>query len=146
LLEQHLSDEDRIRSCRFLSNAAIAEKDVNVIASFWTDQIHVLGSMSLQLSGIEANRRFYVDQFASRPDTTYVRTPTTVTVMQSWGTGMESGEWVAAWTDPDGPVRVTGRYMAQWLRVDNEWRIQGELYVPTSCVGGAYCTRHPVKG
>lgn len=102
--------------------------------------------MGLQLAGIEANRRFYLGQFERRPDTLYVRTPSSVQVMQPWKVGLESGHWVATWTDPDGAVRVTGQYMAQWLRAGAGWRIQGELYVPTSCTGGAYCARHPLEG
>lgn len=141
-----MTDEERIRAARSASNLAIVRKDVDTIASFWTDEVHVLGSMSLQLSGIEANRRFYEAQFAKRPDTTYARTPSTVQVMATWGVALESGEWVATWTDPDGPVRVSGNYMAQWLRSEAGWRIQGELYVPTSCAGGDYCERHPSKG
>jgi hypothetical protein len=102
--------------------------------------------MSLQLSGIEANRQFYEAQFARRPDTIYTRTPSTVHAMAAWKVALESGDWVATWTDIDGPVRVSGNYMAQWLRSEAGWRIQGELYVPTSCAGGAYCERHPIKG
>lgn len=140
-----LAEEAHIRAARAASNAAVARKDVDAIASFWTDGIHVLGSMSLQLSGIEANRRFYTEQFAKRPDTGYVRIPSTVQVMRAWGIAMESGKWLGTWTDPDGPVQVTGRYMAQWLKLESGWRIQGELYVPTSCVGGAYCAEHPAR-
>ena len=141
-----MNDEGCIRAARAASNLAIARKDVETIASFWTKDVHVLGSMSLQLSGIEANRRFYEEQFARRPDTTYKRTPLVVQVMATWRVALESGEWAGTWTDADGLVRVGGSYMAQWLLEEAGWRIQGELYVPTSCVGGAYCARHPVIG
>jgi uncharacterized protein (TIGR02246 family) len=141
-----VTDEERIRAARAASNEAILSKDVDAIASFWTDEVHVLGSMSLQLSGVKANRQFYVAQFAKRPDTTYARAPSTVHVMAAWKVALESGEWVATWTDPDGPTRISGSYMAQWLHSEAGWRIQGELYVPTTCSGGAYCERHPVKG
>lgn len=139
-----MTDEALIRAARSTSNAAIVRKDVNAIASLWTDEIHVLGSMSLQLSGVQANRRFYEAQFARRPDTNYERTPVTVQVMAAWRVALETGEWIATWTDPDGAVRLGGSYMAQWLRLTAGWRIQGEIYVPTSCTGGAYCKRHPL--
>ncbi len=144
--DAQLADEQSIRTSRAFSNAAIARKDVDAIASIWTSEIHVVGSMSSQLSGVEANRRIYIDQFASRPDTLYIRTPSTVSVMSNWGVGMETGEWVGQWTDPDGLVKLTGRYMAQWIKIQGEWRIQGEMYVPVTCVGSAYCLRHPLKG
>jgi ketosteroid isomerase-like protein len=143
--DPQLPDDERIRRARASSNAAIARKDVDAIASFWTEGIHVSGSMGLHLAGIEANRRFYTDQFAGRPDTVYVRTPSEVQAMDAWRVALESGQWVATWTDADGPVQVTGRYMAQWLRIGGEWLIHGELYVPTACVGGAYCARHPLQ-
>lgn len=47
----------------------------------------------------------------------------------------------AAGTEPDGRVELRGRYMAQWVCVEGDWRIQGELYVPTSCIDGVYCAR-----
>ena len=141
-----LPDEESIRACRAQSNAALARRDVDAIASFWTEEIHVTSSMSSQLCGVEANRRLYQDLFASRPDTLYIRTPSEVVVMPAWQVALEAGEWVGTWTDPDGAVRVSGRYMAQWLRGAAGWRIQAELYVPTACEGGAYCARHPVKG
>lgn len=139
----HQVEEERIRDTRLRSNVAIARKEVDAIAAFWTDEIHVVSSTGVGLSGIEANRRFYTRQFASRPDTSYVRTPAAVQVMDAWGVALESGGWVATWTDADGPVEVTGFYMAQWLRAGKDWRIHAELYTPTSCVGGAYCSRHP---
>jgi ketosteroid isomerase-like protein len=140
-----VTDEDLIRAARAASNAAILRQDLDTICSFWTAEVHVLGSISLQLSGVEANRRFYDEQFAKRPDTIYTRTASTVHAMAAWKVGLESGDWVATWTDPDGPVMISGRYMAQWLRSEAGWRIQGELYVPTACEGGKYCERHPVK-
>ena len=138
-----LSDEDCIRQARSLSNAAIARQDLDAIAVWWSAGIHVTGSTAAQLAGVEATRRFYAAQFARRPDTRWDRTPALVRVLAPWGVGLESGHWVGTWTDPDGPVRVGGDYMAQWLRSGGQWRIQAELYVPTECTGGAYCARHP---
>jgi ketosteroid isomerase-like protein len=139
------TDEDRIRDARSLSNAAIAQQDIAAIVSFWTEAIHVTGSMGAHLCGPAENERFYREQFKRRPDTRYIRTPSTVQVMPPWQVGLECGDWVATWTDPDGAVQVTGRYMAQWLQVSGQWRIHGELYVPTSCTGGDYCARHPLQ-
>lgn len=139
------TDADRIRAHRLASNAAVARHDTDAIAAFWSDAVQVTGSMGRQLAGPAANRRFYEERFAARPDTLYVRTPLDIEVMSAWGVALEAGEWEATWTDPDGPVRVAGRYMAQWLRAGGNWRIHGELYVPTTCAGGAYCARHPLE-
>lgn len=82
-------------------------------------------------------------QFARRPDTNYVRRPTTIDVYAPWNVAAERGEWTGRWTDPDGPLEIGGTYLAQWRRIDNEWLIQSELFVPTHCTGGAYCRARP---
>jgi uncharacterized protein (TIGR02246 family) len=138
-----VTDEDAIRAARAGSNRAIARHDLDGIASVWMDDVLVLGSTSVQLLGAPANRRFYAAQFARRPDTVWVRTPSAVSVMADWHVAAEEGHWSGHWTEPDGPLALNGRYMAQWVRTADGWRIQGELYVPTACAGGAYCARPP---
>ena len=137
------TDEALIRAARASSNDAIARHDIEGIARLWMDDVIVLGSTSVQIAGAEANRRFYLAAFARRPDTVWVRAPSAVSVMPAWHIGREEGDWTGRWTDPDGPVEVRGRYMAQWVHTADGWRIQGELYVPMACVGGAYCERPP---
>ncbi|KWT74702.1 MULTISPECIES: DUF4440 domain-containing protein [unclassified Variovorax] len=137
------TDEDSIRAARALSNEAIANQDIEGIASVWMDDVLVLGSTSAQLIGAQANRRFYMAQFERRPDTLWVRTPSAISVMSSWRVALEEGHWSGRWTEPDGLVELGGRYMAQWVRAVHGWRIQGELYGATACVGGAYCSRPP---
>jgi hypothetical protein len=56
---------------------------------------------------------------------------------------MERGEWTGTWTEPDGPLEIGGTYLAQWRKVDGQWMIQAELFVPTRCTGAAYCRQHP---
>lgn len=134
------TDEHSIRAMRARSNLSIANQDIEGIAGAWMDDITVLGSTSVQLHGAPANRAFYLAQFARRPDTVWVRTPSAVRVMAAWGVALEEGDWSGAWTEPDGQLALSGRYMAQWVRADRGWRIQGELYVATTCKGGAYCS------
>ena len=81
--------------------------------------------------------------FTRRPDTKWVRTPTRIQVNDAWHVASEEGEWVGTWTDPDGPVRIGGTYLAQWREVDGHWRIQAEVFVPLTCSGGSYCAQHP---
>jgi ketosteroid isomerase-like protein len=141
--EEGDAPEDAIRAARAFSNLAIARHDLDAIASVWMDDVLVLGSTSVQLAGAEANRRFYAAQFARRSDTSWVRTPSAVSTLSAWRVGLEEGDWSGRWTEPDGPIELRGRYMAQWVQTARGWRIQGELYVPTACAGGAYCERPP---
>jgi ketosteroid isomerase-like protein len=137
------ADEAAVRAARARSNEAIAAHDVAGIARHWMPDVHIVTSTSAQGSGREVNGQRMAQQFARRPDTIYVRTPATVEVFEPWSVASERGEWTGRWTEPDGPVQVSGTYLAQWRKVDGTWHIQAELFVPTACRGSAYCAAHP---
>ena len=105
--------------------------------------VTVMSSTSAAATGAIANVQRMAAQFARRPDTRWVRTPDRITVFDAWAVASERGHWVGTWTEPDGPVTIRGSYEAQWRRVDGVWRIQGELFVPLHCDGGAYCLARP---
>ena len=135
--------EQLIRAARARSNAAIAAHDLAGVAREWMAGVSVLGSTGTHAQGHAANAQNLARQFERRPDTLYVRTPTAIAVFAPWAVAAERGEWVATWTEPDGPLKLSGTYQAQWRCIDDLWLIQGELFVPTDCEGGAYCARHP---
>ncbi|MBY0492935.1 MAG: nuclear transport factor 2 family protein [Cyanobacteria bacterium] len=143
LSAQTKSDEALIRDSRAQSNAAIARHDAPGIAGFWMDDIHITTSTSAQATGIATNRDRMSQQFNRRPDTVYVRTPSTIDVFAAWAVASERGEWVGRWTEPDGAMEIRGTYLAQWRKVDGRWLIQSELYVPTQCKGSKYCSQRP---
>ena len=103
----------------------------------------IVSSTSAQAAGKEANQQRMARQFASRPDTVYVRRPTAIDVYASWAVASERGEWTGRWTEPDGALEIGGTYLAQWRKVDGRWLIQAELFVPTRCTGGKYCRNRP---
>jgi uncharacterized protein (TIGR02246 family) len=137
------TDEDMIRAARARSNAAIAAHDPAAIARVWMEDVHVVSSTSTQTAGRDANRQRMAQQFANRPDTVYVRRPTTIDVYAPWSVAAERGEWTGRWTEPDGAFEIGGTYLVQWRKVAGEWLIQAELYVPTRCSGAKYCTQRP---
>lgn len=137
------SDEQVIRESRAASNAAIARHDATGIASFWMDDIHITTSTSAQAAGRAPNQERMAQQFQRRPDTIYVRTPSTIDVFGNWAVASERGEWVGRWTEPDGKLEISGTYLAQWRKVGGRWMIQSELYVPTKCKGSQYCKQRP---
>ncbi|MEZ5293904.1 MAG: nuclear transport factor 2 family protein [Vicinamibacterales bacterium] len=136
-------DAAAIRAARAASNAAIAAHDVAGIARHWLPDVHIVTSTSTQGTGPEVNGQRMAQQFQRRPDTVYVRTPSTIDVFGAWNVASERGEWTGRWTEPDGVVDVGGTYLAQWRKVDGTWRIQAELFVPTRCRGSKYCAGHP---
>jgi ketosteroid isomerase-like protein len=138
-----MSPAEAIAAARARSNAAIAAHDTAAIAREWMPDIHVTTSTGVRNAGADANANGMQAQFTRRPDTKWVRTPTRIQVFDAWQVASEEGEWVGTWTDPDGPVRIGGTYLAQWRFSNNRWRIQAEVFVPLHCDGGAYCRAHP---
>ena len=132
-----------IAAARARSNAAIVAHDIARIAREWMPDVHVVSSTGVQNAGVDANSRAMQAAFTRRPDTQWVRTPRTITVNERWDVASEEGRWVGTWTEPDGPLRIAGAYLAQWRRVDGRWRIQAEVFVPVECAGGAYCSARP---
>ena len=140
---QQTADDRMIRDARARSNAAIAAHDPAGIAQAWMEDVHVTSSTSAQTSGRSANQERMAQQFARRPDTIYVRTPSVIEVFAPWAVASERGGWTGRWTEPDGVMEIGGTYLVQWRRIDGRWLIQSELYVPTHCKGSAYCNRRP---
>jgi ketosteroid isomerase-like protein len=136
-------DERLIREARARSNAAIAARDPAQIARVWMDNVHVVTSTSAQATGRIANQQRFVEQFKNRPDTVYVRTPAAIEIYPAWNVAAERGEWTGGWTDADGKLTIGGTYLVQWRKINGEWLIQAELYVPTRCRGSKYCDAHP---
>ena len=143
LARQQSRDEQLIREARARSNAAIVAHDPTAMARLWMDDVHVIRSTGAQVAGRERNQERMAQQFATRPDTIYVRQPSAIDVYLPWEMASERGEWTARWTEPDGTVDMAGTYMAQWRRLGGVWLIQAELYVPTRCVGSKYCSQRP---
>jgi uncharacterized protein (TIGR02246 family) len=140
---QMSTDERMIREARARSNAAIAAHDPASIARLWMNDVLVVRSTGSQVAGRERNQERMAQQFATRPDTIYVRQPSAIDVYLPWAMASERGEWTARWTEPDGAVDIAGTYMAQWHQVDGAWLIRAELYVPTRCSGSRYCSQRP---
>ena len=136
-------DEQLIRDARARSNRAIAAHDLPAIARERAADVHVVSSTSAQTAGRDANRERMAAQFKSRPDTVYVRTPTSIDVYTPWAVASERGEWTGKWTEPDGALEIGGSYQAQWRKINGQWLIQAELFVPTRCAGAAYCRHRP---
>ena len=143
LASQQSRDEQLIREARARSNAAIRAHDPAAMARLWMDDVHVVRSTGAQVAGRELNQQRMAQQFATRPDTIYVRQPVAVDVYLPWAMASERGDWTARWTEPDGTVDMAGTYMAQWRRIDGVWLIQAELYVPRRCAGSKYCSQRP---
>ena len=103
----------------------------------------VVTSNSVHREGRDANVESFAEQFRTRPDVVYRRTPDAVRVFAPWLMASESGTWTGSWTEGDGKILLTGRYFAKWRKLNDAWLIESETYVPETCTGGAYCERVP---
>lgn len=119
-----------IRAVRAAQNEAIGAGDYDLAATYWTDDVSVRSGLGFSLSGREA----YRDALGGDPTVTYERVPDRVVVSDAWTTAWEEGTWVGS-ARADGSTLASGRYAAQWVVVDGEWRIRGELFVSLACAG-----------
>lgn len=140
---QSVSDETAIRQRRASSNAAIARHDTGGIGATMVEDIIVVTSRSSQSIGRAANMSSFADQFRTRPDVIYVRTPSHLRIYEPWGMASELGRWTGSWTDSDGKIQIGGSYFAKWRLRNGSWLIESETYVPETCTGGAYCRTPP---
>ena len=140
---QASSHEQVIRQRRASSNAAIAKHDTAGIGAILAQNVVVVTSNSTHSAGREDNLRRFADQFRTRKDVVYLRTPDEVRVFEPWVMASERGHWTGSWTDTDGKIQIGGSYFAKWRRVNGQWLVESETYVPEQCTGGAYCRTLP---
>lgn len=99
------TDEQLIRDARARSNAAIRAHDPVAMARLWMDDVHVVRSTGAQVAGRERNQQRMAQQFATHPDTIYVRNPSAIDVYLPWAMASERGDWTARWTETRRPRR-----------------------------------------
>lgn len=133
------TDDRVIRAARDRFNAAIAAHDTVALDRDWADDIEVISSRGAVARGRAAYRELLIDQMRRFADVRYRRQPDTIVISSGWATASESGRWSGGWTAADGPVRVNGRYVAQWRKTDRGWRLTAEAFVAERCQGGDYC-------
>ena len=132
-----------IRQRRASSNAAIAKHDTGGIGAILAEDVVVVTSNSVHGVGRATNLTRFADQFRTRADVVYKRTPEQVRVYAPWGMASELGRWTGSWTDSDGKIQIGGIYFAKWRLKNGSWFVESETYVPERCSGGAYCRTMP---
>ncbi len=136
-------DEKLIRQGRLKSNEAIAQQDTIALAEVWTTDYHIISSRNFEISGMENNRHNFAKEFASKKELLYVRTTTKVEVFENWNMASDQGTWTGQWLEPDGLVKLTGTYLAKWHKINDQWKIRAEIFVPLTCTGSSFCEKKP---
>ena len=127
----HTADEQAIRAARMAQNDAIAAKDPDAIAYFWTDDVVIRRGLGPLVVGREGYRALFSDD----SDVIYVRLPSSIEVSEQWPLAFETGDWTGRPGGATAPAVIRGRYSAQWVKRSGRWLIRAEVFVALACEG-----------
>lgn len=128
-----LSDEIAIRTARQAQNQAIADNDLDRVASLWTEDITIRRALGQPVEGQVAARQALQSAGDPQKQLIYQRHSTAVEVSEQWPLAFEEGEWAGYLGSVTGPVVIAGRYAAHWVKRDGQWLIRSELFVALTC-------------
>jgi ketosteroid isomerase-like protein len=132
-------DAEAIRLARKDLNEALASRNLERYASYWTKDATVVWAGGELRTGIDDNSKRLAGTFAD-PHFSGKRNVEKIEVTAGNLSASESGNWVWSFTAKDGALAsYRGRYLIMWHKDAGLWRIQSELYVSTSCSGDAGC-------
>jgi ketosteroid isomerase-like protein len=132
-------DVEAIRLARKDLNEALASRNLERYASYWTKDATVVWAGGELRVGIDDNSKRLAGTFAD-PHFSGVRNVKEIEIAKGSPFASESGNWVWSFGLKDGSVaNYRGRYLIMWRKEAGLWRIQSELYVSTSCSGDAGC-------
>jgi ketosteroid isomerase-like protein len=125
-----------VRHARAEQNAALARRDIERAAAYWTEDVTVTAGLGRVLKGRSEYR-----SALERDTSMYERVPERVEVSSNanWPLAFETGTWASRPAGGGAPM-VRGRYAAQWVRGGDRWLIRSEVFVALACSGAA-CER-----
>ena len=127
-----VTDANMIRQARLHQNDAMAIGNIEVAASFWTEDVTLRRGLGASVIGKDAYRAL-LDPSPNEDSLIYVREPDLIDISPHWPLGFEVGTWTARRGRLDGPIVITGLYSAQWVKRDGYWLIRSEVFVALTC-------------
>jgi len=137
------TDEKKIADTRIAFNLAIANHDLSEMDEYCTGDIMVLTSRNARSANRDQYASWLEQDFKSKEDVIYIRTPQLIEVFPAWNMASESGRWIGKWKADTASVNVSGSYYAKWKRVNDKWLISAEVFTALDCRGGSYCAESP---
>lgn len=134
--EAESAEAQAVRAARAAQNKAIVALDTAAVASYWTDDVEIRRGLGALVLGKEAYTRLFIPDSAAvarGDELIYQREPASITVSDRWPLAFEEGTWAGHLGGGNGPVRIGGRYAAQWVKRNGRWLIRGEVYVALTC-------------
>jgi ketosteroid isomerase-like protein len=122
------NDAEDVRNCRLAQNEAIAGGNIELTASFWTDDVTLRRGLGHSITG--------KDQYAEslgKSGTLFIRKPDEIEVSLNWPLAFETGKWEGSFAGG----KISGSYAAQWVKRDDQWLIRSEVFVALEAEGEA---------
>lgn len=117
-------DDSIIRASRIKTNELIASHDLKGLSRYWhRDYVRIAGNGNVSI-GKDSALAYWDKFFRTQPDVYYIRTTKEIIISENGNLAWESGTWEGFNTKSKG-----GTYAAMWLKQDNIWKLQSELYV-----------------
>lgn len=134
-MNDQVGAEADIRTARATQNKAIADGDVDVAASIWTDDVTMRRGLGQAVIGRAGYREMLLSSSSGQNPVIYQRVAVSVNVSDRWPLAYEEGRWAGHAGDADGQAVIAGRYAAQWVQRDGRWLIRSEVFVALTCEG-----------
>jgi len=128
-------EKNIIKATRLRQNDAIAKHDFDEVAKLWTDDVTICRGLGVQLAGKAAYRALVAENAGAPTAIVYQRLPGEIEVSALWPLAFETGTWQGHLGKADGPVVISGRYSAQWVKRDGNWLIRSEVFVALDGAG-----------
>jgi ketosteroid isomerase-like protein len=128
-------DRALVAAARLAQNRAIAAGDLDMVASFWTDDVTVRRALGQPLSGRAAAIEALQPAGPPASRLVYQRLTREVDVSPNWPLAFETGTWEGHVGSLTGPTTIGGRYSAQWVKRGDRWLIRSEVFVALTCSG-----------
>jgi len=120
-------DKNEILQIRNVYNTSLKNYDYDLSLSFLTDDALTTISNGTLITG-KKNLNAYI-QANSGSKMYWVRTPEEIDVNTDLGLAWEAGTW-KGYIPESGTKSVTGgKYSAQWIKINDVWKINSELFV-----------------
>lgn len=122
-----------IRTARATQTKAMADRDFDVAASIWTEDVTMRRALGQAIMGRSEYLETLLSASSAKNPLIYQRVAVTVDVSDRWPLAYEEGRWSGHIGDADGQAVIAGRYAAQWVKRDGRWLIRSEVFVALTC-------------